>query len=192
MGWNYWSIPKRQRCSRWGLRMDKSFHPHFVGHVITYPWWEYLILAVLNCFEETLNIFVLFAISRHFDSWIPTSWKTGIYRDLDNSYPRQLVPKKTRTQGNSYPRQLVPRTTRTQDNSYPGQLVPTTTRTQDNTYPELGHHGSVNGLTSFQCIPLTFMWFKTSFMIDASDSIFCNLKRHSGLNMLSYGSTGEF
>ena len=25
---------------------------------------------------------------------------------------------------NSYPRQLVPRTTRTQDNSYPGQLVP--------------------------------------------------------------------
>ena len=29
------------------------------------------------------------------------------------------------------------------------------------------------------------MWFKTSFLIDASDSIFCNLKRRSGLNMLS-------
>ena len=47
-----------------------------------------------------------------------------IARDLDNSYPRQLVPRTTRTQDNSYPGQLVPKTTRTQDNSCPGQLVP--------------------------------------------------------------------
>ena len=43
--------------------------------------------------------------------------------DLDNSYPRQLVPRTTRTQDNSYPRQLVPRTTRNPDNSYPGQFL---------------------------------------------------------------------
>ena len=55
--------------------------------------------------------------------------------DLDNSYPRQLVPRTIRTQGNSYPGQLVPKTTRTQDNSYPRQLVPRTTRTQYNSYP---------------------------------------------------------
>ena len=55
-------------------------------------------------------------------------------RIMDNSYPRQLVPKTTRTQGISYPRQLVPKTTRTQDNSYPIRLVPKTTRTQDNSY----------------------------------------------------------
>ena len=50
-------------------------------------------------------------------------------------YPRQLVPRTTRTQDNSYPGQLVPKTTRTQDNSYPRQLVPRTARTQDNSYP---------------------------------------------------------
>ena len=27
MGWNYLSIPKLQRCSRWSLGMDKWFHP---------------------------------------------------------------------------------------------------------------------------------------------------------------------
>ena len=27
MGWNYLSIPKLQRCSRWSLGMDKLFHP---------------------------------------------------------------------------------------------------------------------------------------------------------------------
>ena len=32
---------------------------------------------------------------------------------MNNSYPRHLVPRTTRTQGNSNPRQLVPRTTRT-------------------------------------------------------------------------------
>ena len=54
---------------------------------------------------------------------------------MDNSYPRQLIPRTTRTQDNPYPGQLVPKTTRTQDNSYPWQLVPKTTRTQDNSYP---------------------------------------------------------
>ena len=54
---------------------------------------------------------------------------------MDNSYPRQLVPRTTRTQDNSYSGQLVPKTTRTQDNSYPRRLVPRTTRTQDNSYP---------------------------------------------------------
>ena len=54
---------------------------------------------------------------------------------MDNSYPRPLVPRGTRTQGNSYPGQLVPKTTRTQDNSYPRRLVPRTTPTQDNSYP---------------------------------------------------------
>ena len=38
-------------------------------------------------------------------------------RDLNNSYPRQLVPKIIRTQDNSNTGQLVPKTTRTQDNS---------------------------------------------------------------------------
>ena len=56
-------------------------------------------------------------------------YKRPILRDLDNSYPRQLVPRTTRTQDNSYPGQLVPKTTRTQDNSYTRQLVPKTTRT---------------------------------------------------------------
>ena len=54
---------------------------------------------------------------------------------MDNSYPRQLVPKTIRTQDNSYPRRLIPKTTRTQDNSYPRRLVPRTTRTQDDSYP---------------------------------------------------------
>ena len=27
MGWNCLSIPKRQRCNRWSLGMDKEFHP---------------------------------------------------------------------------------------------------------------------------------------------------------------------
>ena len=27
MGWNYLSIPKLQRLHRWGLEMDKQFHP---------------------------------------------------------------------------------------------------------------------------------------------------------------------
>ena len=54
---------------------------------------------------------------------------------MDNSYPRQLVPRTTRTQDNSYPGQLVPKTTRTQDDSYPRQVVPKTTRTQDSSYP---------------------------------------------------------
>ena len=61
--------------------------------------------------------------------------KGELPRDLDNSYPRQLVPKTTRTQDNSYPRQLVPKKTRTQDNSYPWQFVLKPTRTQDNLYP---------------------------------------------------------
>ena len=51
-------------------------------------------------------------------------------RIMDNSYPRQLVPRTTRTQDNSYPGLLAPKTARTQDNSYPRQLVPRTTRTQ--------------------------------------------------------------
>ena len=59
------------------------------------------------------------------------------WRDLDNSYPRQLVPRTIRTQDDSYPGQLVPKSTRAQVNSYPRQLVPGTTRTQDNSY--LGH-----------------------------------------------------
>ena len=59
---------------------------------------------------------------------------------MDNSYPRQLVPKSTRAQDNSYPRQLIPRITRAQDNSYPRRRVPKTThtkttRTKDNSYP---------------------------------------------------------
>ena len=65
----------------------------------------------------------------------PLDLSRNVDRDLDNSYPKQLVPRTTRTQDNSYPGQLVPKTTRTQDNSYPGQLVPKTTRAQDNSYP---------------------------------------------------------
>ena len=49
-------------------------------------------------------------------SW-NSDWETLGVRDLDNSYPRQLVPRTTRTEDNSYPSQLVPRTTRTKDNS---------------------------------------------------------------------------
>ena len=33
---------------------------------------------------------------------------------MENSYPRRLVPKTTRTQGSPYPCQLVPKSTRTQ------------------------------------------------------------------------------
>ena len=57
-----------------------------------------------------------------------------VYRDLDNSYQRQLVPRTARTQDNSYPVQLVPKSTRTQAKSYRGHLVPRTTRTQNNSY----------------------------------------------------------
>ena len=53
---------------------------------------------------------------------------------MDNSYPRQLVPKASRTQDNSYSRQLVPRTSPNQDNSYPRQILPRTTRTRDDSY----------------------------------------------------------
>ena len=75
--------------------------------------------------------------------------RTYPMQDLDNSYPRQIVPrtivpKRPRTQVNSYPEQLAQKGTRTQDNSYPvnsytGHLVPRTTRTQairtqDNSY----------------------------------------------------------
>ena len=88
--------------------------------------------------------------------------RTYPMQDLDNSYPRQIVPrtivpKRPRTQVNSYPEQLAQKGTRTQDNSYPSQLVHRppcaqdnsysgnsyprqlvlmTTRTQDNCYPE--------------------------------------------------------
>ena len=53
---------------------------------------------------------------------------------MDNSYPRRLVPKTTRTHDDSYPRHLVPKTTRTQA----GRLATNTTRTQDNSYPDPG------------------------------------------------------
>ena len=66
---------------------------------------------------------------------VPRTIRTKATRTQDNSYPIQLVARATRSQDNSYPGQLVPKTTRTQDNSYPGQLVPKTTRTQDNSYP---------------------------------------------------------
>ena len=51
--------------------------------------------------------------------------------DLDNSYPRQCIPRTD----NWYPGRLVPRATRTQINQYTGQPVPKTTHTQDNSYP---------------------------------------------------------
>ena len=42
MGWKYLSVPKLQRCSRWGLGMDKSFHPtHYDG-------WNYLSMLGLR------------------------------------------------------------------------------------------------------------------------------------------------
>ena len=85
--------------------------------------WE--TLPCMRCSLNVINIYDLVFPFQHFSA----------FPGLDNSYPRQLVPRTTRTQDNSYPRQLVPRTTRTQDNSYPRQLVPRTTRTQDNSYP---------------------------------------------------------
>ena len=65
--------------------------------------------------------FTINQLSKIFRSCIDCS-----FRIMDNSYPRQLIPRTIRTQDNSYPGQLVPKTTRTQDNSYPRQLVPKT------------------------------------------------------------------
>ena len=36
VGWNYLSIPKRQRLYRWSLGMDEWYMSYFTGHVITY------------------------------------------------------------------------------------------------------------------------------------------------------------
>ena len=39
MEWDYLSIPKPQRWSRWSLGIS-NFIPHFTGFVITYPCWD--------------------------------------------------------------------------------------------------------------------------------------------------------
>ena len=80
-----------------------------------------------TCLKSVLLLNSWLSMPSFNHGWIPVI--------MDNSYPRQLVPKTTRTQDNSYPRQLVLRTTRTQDNSYPRRLVPKTTRTQYDSYP---------------------------------------------------------
>ena len=85
----------------------------------TCTWQRIQTLATIslktNDCQEKCGTSFIFApvLDKRYGTW---------YRDLINSYPRQLVPRTTRTQDNSLPRQLVPRTTRTQDNSYPGQL----------------------------------------------------------------------
>ena len=40
IGWNYFSIPKRQRLHRLSLGMDSNFISSFIMDVITYPWWD--------------------------------------------------------------------------------------------------------------------------------------------------------
>ena len=65
MGWNYLSIPKLQRCNRWSLGMDKSFHPTLyqacnylsmlwlkLNHVSKWGHWC-RIFALVNCIWET-------------------------------------------------------------------------------------------------------------------------------------------
>ena len=53
-----------------------------------------------------------------------------VRRIMENSYPRQCVPRATHTQNNSCTGLPVPKTNCTQDSSYAGQLVPKTTRTK--------------------------------------------------------------
>ena len=107
-------------------------------------WFETLLCSLWR--HSNANTWRCLVISKHSDDEVTHTfslilqsinalWPGGAIWIMDNSYPRQLVPRATRIQDNSYPGQLVPKTTRTQDNSYPRQLVPKTTRTQDNSYP---------------------------------------------------------
>ena len=55
MRWNYWSIPKLQRLCRWGLGMDKKFHPSlYMMDLITYPCKCYVLIkeAPGFCFKQ--------------------------------------------------------------------------------------------------------------------------------------------
>ena len=91
-----------------------NFIPFFTGRMLRFLCWNSI----------SININIGGAWGQALDSTISVGVTFHGTRDLDIYYPRQLVPRTSRTQDNSSPRQLMPKTTRTQDNPYPRQTVP--------------------------------------------------------------------
>ena len=118
MGWNYLSIPKRQRLHRWSLGWINDFILHFTWYVITYPCWGKVIrsyhshttMAYFPWCESSLSLIQVEkqAKNRFVPHLAELNLSLNIVCWLEEGFSYQSMFIKTKTK-NLLSKQIIPR-----------------------------------------------------------------------------------